>query len=375
MKTPVNPFITVGYAGPEWFCDRKNETDSILKSIINGTPVTITSIRRMGKTGLIRHVLTQIPKNYIGIYLDIQPSENLNDFMNILATAMIRAVPEKSKPGKIFWNFIKSLRPVITFEQLSGLPQVSIATITSKAEPDIESVFSFLERQPFRIIVAIDEFQQILQFHEKSTDAWLRSKIQQLNNLTFIFSGSQQHMMDELFNSPSKPFYRITNFMRIKKIPFEEYSEFICRLFHQGDRKISEEVAGQILEWGEQITYYIQLLCNRIYFSGEKIISRSHWQSEANKLIKEMEPVFFGYRDLLTIPQWMLLKALATEGKVNNPTSGKFIRNFNLSGSATVILSLKALIKKDLVYKDFDPEGHALYSVNDLLFKHWIQSH
>jgi len=372
MKTPGNPFITLGYAGPEFFCDRKEETESILRSIVNKTPVTLTSIRRIGKTGLIQHVLSKLPRNYVGIYLDIQSAETLNDFMNILATSMIHSVPEKSQPGKVIWRFIKSLRPVITFDQLTGLPQVSVEAKAGKAEPDIETSLNFLDKQPFRVVIAIDEFQQILNFPEKRTDAWLRSKIQLMNNLTFIFSGSQQHLMSELFNSPSRPFYRSTGFMRINKINDDDYRKFITRLFLNGNRKITGEVVDQILEWAEHITYYIQLLCNRVYSSGVKEITSSLWQSEAGLLIKETEPVFYSYRELLTHPQWMLLKALAAEKKVISPTSGEFMNKYHLSGSATVLQSLKALVTKDLVYKDYDAGGQAFHSVNDLLFKRWV---
>ena len=374
MKKPSNPFITVGYAGPQWFCDRKEETESILRDITNGTSVTLTSIRRIGKTGLIRHILGQLPKNHVGIYLDIQPAENMNDFLNILATSMINAVPEKSKPGSVIWNFIKSLRPTISFEQLSGLPQVTIDTRPGKPEPDINVTLKFLEKQPFRVIVAIDEFQQILNFPEKNTDAWFRSIIQQLNNVTFIFSGSQQHLMGDLFNSPSNPFYRSTHFMKINKIPVEEYRGFICNLFSQGKRKISRETADQILEWASHHTYYIQLLCNRLYATGEPLITRELWQSEALKSLREVETVFFNYRELLTNAQWLLLKALASEKKVYSPTSKEFLQKYNLAGSATVIQSLKALLKKEMVFRDYDHDGQSYYSVYDLLFQHWIRN-
>ena len=374
MKPTVNPFITLGYAGPDFFCDREEETKSILRSIVNNNPVTLASIRRIGKTGLIRHVLAKLPRNYIGIYLDIQSAENLHDFMNILATSMIQAAPEKSKPGKLIWNFIKSFRPVITFDQITGSPQITIDSNTGKAEPDIETCLKFLESQPFRFIIAIDEFQQILRFPEKKTDAWLRSKIQQLNNLTFIFSGSQQQMMIDLFNSPSRPFYRSTGFMRINKIKADHYREFIIKIFQDGNRQISTEVVNEMLDWADLVTYYVQLLCNRVYSCGEKEITRSLWQSEAGLLIREAEPVFYSYRELLTHPQWNLLKALASEKNVKSPTSKEFMTKYHLTGSATVLQSLKALVTKDLVYKDYDQAGQAFHNVNDLLFQHWVRN-
>jgi AAA+ ATPase superfamily predicted ATPase len=374
MKNPQNPFITVGYAGPEWFCNRKEETESLLRSIESGLSITLTSIRRIGKTGLIKHVLTQLPKNLVGIYFDIQPAENLNDFLNVLATSLINAVPEKSKPGKVIWDFIKTLRPIISFEHLTGLPQVTIDSRPGNPEPDIEAILRFLENQPFKIVVAIDEFQQILNFPEKNIDAWLRSKIQQLNNVTFIFAGSQQHLMGQLFNSPSKPFYRSTQFMKLNKIPNDAYRDFICRMFKKGNRRISNEIADEVLEWTNHHTYYVQLLCNCLYSTGELLITRELWQSEAMRLIKETETVFFNYRELLTNTQWTLLKALGSEDKVFSPTSKDFLQKYHLGSSATVIQSLKSLIKKELVFKDFNEDGKAFYSVYDLLFQHWIRN-
>src|ERR1035438_2422079 len=155
MKNLQNPFITVGYAGPEWFCDRKEETAFLIRNIKSNSSVTLTSIRRIGKTGLIMHVLAQLPKGFVGIYLDIQPAENLSDFLNILATSLVNAVPEKSNTGTSFWNFIKSLRPVISFEQLTGLPQVTIDSRPGTPAPHIDETLRFLENQPYHIIVAI----------------------------------------------------------------------------------------------------------------------------------------------------------------------------------------------------------------------------
>ena len=374
MKNLQNPFITVGYAGPEWFCDRKEETAFLIRNIKSNSSVTLTSIRRIGKTGLIMHVLAQLPKGFVGIYLDIQPAENLSDFLNILATSLVNAVPEKSNTGTSFWNFIKSLRPVISFEQLTGLPQVTIDSRPGTPAPDIDATLRFLENQPYHIIVAIDEFQQILNFPEKNVDALLRSRIQQLKNVTFIFAGSQQHLMGQLFNSPSKPFYRSTQFMKVNKIAHTEYREFICRLFREGKIKISEEVADEILEWANHHTYYVQLICNNLYNSEDPLITKDTWQSKAIKLIKETETVFFTYRELLTKAQWTLLKAIAWENKVYSPTSKDFLEKYHLGTSATVIQSLKSLIKKELIFKDYKEDGQSFYSVYDLLFQHWIHN-
>ena len=109
MASISNPFITTGYQGSEYFCDREEETLTLKRNLVNGQSTTLIAIRRIGKTGLVRHVLAQLPPDHTGIYLDILPTENLKEFLNALATAVFSTIPEQSKPGKLILDFIKSV--------------------------------------------------------------------------------------------------------------------------------------------------------------------------------------------------------------------------------------------------------------------------
>lgn len=368
-----NPFITTGYLGPEYFCDREEETKTLLDNLSNGRSTTLTSVRRIGKTGLIRHVLANLPEDQIGIYLDILPTENLNEFLNAFVSAIFNTIPEKSAPGRKILDFIKSLRPVITYDPLSGNPQVTFDVRPGETTRNIASVFQYLENFPLKVVVAIDEFQQILQYPEKNTDSWLRSIIQTLNNVRFIFAGSQQHLMNELFADPSRPFFQSTGFLKIVKINREQYSLFIRDHFIKAGKQISDEVINSVLDWTDVHTYYVQLLCNRVYAADTIVITQEIWKDQAARLLQEQEIVFFKYRDLLTKQQWLLLKSIAHEGEVYSPTSKDFIYKYNLGSPATVYRSLNALIEKEMIYSDYSPDGVMFFSVYDVLFRRWMQ--
>lgn len=368
-----NPFITTGYLGSEYFCDREEETKTLLDNVSNGRSTTLTSIRRIGKTGLIKHVLANLTEDQIGIYLDILPTENLNEFLNAFVSAVFNTIPEKSTPGKKILDFIKSLRPVITYDPLSGNPQVTFDVRPGETTRNITSVFQYLEKLPQQVIIAIDEFQQILQYPEKNTDSWLRSIIQTLNNVRFIFAGSQQHLINELFTDPSRPFFQSAGFLKITKINREQYSNFILNHFQKAGKQISNEVINSILDWTELHTYYVQLLCNRVYATDTKIIIRKTWMDEAASLLQEQEIVFFKYRDLLTKQQWYLLKAIAHEGAVYSPTSKDFVSKYALGSPATVFRSLNSLLAKEMIYSDYNPDGLMFYCVYDVLFRRWMQ--
>lgn len=371
MKKPTTPFPTTGYFGAEYFCDREGELEILIRNIKGGASTTLVALRRMGKTALIKHLQHELEQDYTGVYMDILPTESIQDLLNSLATAMARMVSERSGFGKKVWTFLKSLRPLVSYDSLSGVPTLSLDQDPDQGKRSIEEIFGFLEQLPKPVILAIDEFQQILKYEEAHVDAWLRSRIQELKNVIFIFSGSQQHLINELFTDPSRPFYRSTQFLKLGKIDREIYHAFITAKFREHSRQIDDATVDEVLNWTMGYTYYVQLLCNRIYLSSRRKISPDLWKDEAMRLLKEQEFVFYAYRDVLTPSQWKLLKAIAREGVVRTPTSHDFLSRHGLGTSATVLRSLKTLQKKELVFRDMDADGNPYFGVYDVLFSRW----
>ncbi|MGC9344687.1 MAG: hypothetical protein ACP5E3_18415 [Bacteroidales bacterium] len=180
--------------------------------------------------------------------------------------------------------------------------------------------------------------------------------------------------MTDLFTNPERPFYRSTQFLKIGKLEEETYRNFISEKFEENSRYIEQEAIAEMLKWADVHTYYVQLLANRVFLTGEKEITSNTWKEEASKILKEQEFVFFGYREMLTKPQWELLKAIASEEKVYQPTSSDFISTYALGNPATVLRSLNSLLKMELIYKERNSEGNSYYGVYDVLFGKWIQT-
>ncbi len=373
MKKPLTPFPTTGYFGAQYFCNREEETKRILSNIKGGQSTILTAPRRIGKTALIFHVIDKLPPGMKGIYFDILPTENMAGFLNEIASAIIRNVPEKKATGRKIWDFIKSLRPSVSFDMLTGSPQINFTLKDSEVNHQIETIFSFLEKQEEKYVIAIDEFQQILKYPEKNTDAWMRTLIQKLKNVIFIFAGSQQHLLNEMFTVPSRPFYNSASLLKIDKINGEKYKAFILKHFNHNGRQLEDAVADSILKWADYHTFYVQLICNRIFLTAEKKITDETWREEGDRLLKEQEPVFFNYRNMLTRPQWDILKATALEGLLYEPTGIEFVMKYSLGNPSTVLRSLDALIRMELIYYDFNREGKKYYAINDLLFRRWME--
>ena len=371
FQTPSNPFPTSSYYGSDYFCDREDESTHIIKLLENGQSCLLMGNRRLGKTALIQHIKYLLPPEYGFIYLDILATENEQQFLDALGSALLQSFPEKSSIGKSVWGFIKGLRPIISFDQLSGIPQVSFQV--QHYEKPVQDILLFLSKLDHPVIVAIDEFQQIQFYPEANTDAWLRSTIQQLQNVRFLFSGSRQTLLSDLFSNPKKPFYKSANPLKLEKISQEIYREFIIRTFAKKGKTLREVLAEEMLDWTKCHTYYVQHLCNRLFQMDKKNYERADWQDCAQNILKEQEVFFFNYRSLLSKQQWKLLVAIAKTGVVYAPTSKDFIGKNKLGSSATVFKSIDSLLEKEMIFKEINQEGAPYYQSYDVFFERWIQ--
>ncbi|MEQ8425371.1 MAG: ATP-binding protein [Cyclobacteriaceae bacterium] len=375
MASRITPFPVSGYRGPEFFCDREEETNTLLEAINGGRNLTLFSIRRMGKTSLIKHFFHNFLSNKarLAFYIDIMPTSNLSGFTNQLATSIAQAYPENTSFGKKVWEWIKGLRPQVSFDPYSGLPQLSFdITHVREQQATIKNLLQFIDKSGKKTVIAIDEFQQITRYPETETESWLRSEIQQLQNINFIFCGSQRHLLLEMFNSTKRPFYSSTQMLPIGAIPKEHYKPFIEFHFKASKQIIEDDAIEYLLDWCRQHTFYVQTLCNRLHASGEKRISRDNIQLVIEKIFTENEAVYFTYRELLTGPQWSLLMAIAKEGRVYAPTANAFIQKNLLGTPATVKRSLDSLLDKEMIFRESNSTGSFL-QVYDLFLSRWLE--
>ena len=377
MKEQVkNPFPVTGYHGSAYFCDREHELTSLQEAISSNRNMTLIALRRMGKTALIQHLFQSLDnRQYQMIYADLMPTTNLRDLHTELLTALARAFPEKSSLGKQLWKWIKSIRPTVTYDPYTSLPTVSVAL----AQPEehlvtIGEMLSMIDGMGHRVVVALDEFQQITQYPEKQTEAWLRAQIQRLKNTTFIFSGSQQTILQEMFLSAKRPFYASTQLLTLSYIDKATYAKFIAAQFAVGKRKITESEINTILEWCRVHTYYVQTLCNRLYGQGNQNIIADHVRSTMRQILSEQEGLFYTYREIMTGPQWNLLKSIAKEDKLYAPTASGFIRKYRLGGAATIKRSLTALLDNEMIFQAADAAGKRYYQVYDVFLSRWLET-
>ena len=367
---PKNPFLIAGYHSPEYFCDRERETLLMIDAIKNGRNLTLIAPRRMGKTGLIKNVFYHLerkqPKAAV-FYMDVFFTQNLNEFVQLFASTVLEKTDlVTQKATKRIGDFFRSLRPVFTIDEFSGMPKVTINVEPASEERSLKEIFSYLQSSGKHCYIAIDEFQQLAEYPEKGVEALLRSHIQFFSNVHFIFSGSKYHVMQEMFLSAKRPFYQSTQIISIDAIDQMDYYRFAARFFGSKN-ELHADVFFRIYSDFEGHTWYIQAILNRLY--GQK-----HKPDDAsiNAIIADiiLETTYTFEKLLAAYPPnaIKLLKAIAKEKCVKEINSGNFIAKYKLKTASSVNTALKKLINKELVYKT--PNGYIVY---DRFMEIWLR--
>lgn len=374
MEHPINnPFLISGYESPAYFCDREKETEKLLETLRNGRNITLTSPRRLGKTGLIKHVfhlLRQQDPKTVAIYIDLYPTESLYDFTQAFSSAVLGQLD--SSPVKILKkiaSLFKGLRPSLTVDQVTGQPKVGLDIAAGSEASTLEQVFSYLKQTGKTCYIAFDEFQQIARYPEKNVEALFRSYIQDLHNVHFIFSGSQAHMLGEMFLSPKRPFYQSTSEITIGTIDEDAYFDFAAAFFKDQGRILRKEVFHQVYDLYEGYTWYIQMVLNRLYAKAGRPLDEELVQESIRDILRENE---FYYQHLLQVypkGQVKLVKAIAKEKKVKEITAGAFISKYGLTATSSVKSSLSRMLDEEIIYRS--PDGYLVY---DRFFGQWLDA-
>jgi AAA+ ATPase superfamily predicted ATPase len=368
-----NPFVISGYVSPEYFCDREEESRELLTSMLNNRNMAVISPRRMGKTGLIEHCFhsRKIEHEFNAFFVDIYATGTLKEFVFIFGKQIFEA--GKAKGAKFldkFFSVVSSLRPAFKLDPVSGAPSFEIGVgDIRQPEYSLEQIFAWLESADKPCIVAIDEFQQIAKYPEKNIEAILRTHIQRCRNTTFVFAGSQRHIMQNIFFSAARPFYQSVSLLYLEAIASDEYVKFVQRHFKKADKSISKEVICRIYDIFEGHTWYLQNIFHRLFTMIEKgeeatlEIAEYCLRSTVNSYAKLFQETV----NLLSDRQREMLYAVAKDGKATEITSGAFVDKHALASPSSAQAATRQLLDKEILTK----EGNA-YMVYDRFMGLWL---
>lgn len=369
-----NPFVTNGYAGPDYFCDRVEETSFLVRMLTNENNLAMISPRRLGKTDLIRHCFDQpeIKDHYFTFFIDIYATKSLEDFVNALGKSILEVLRSKGRSAwELFLNVVLSFRSEISFD-INGNPVwgVGLGNIHNPSVA-LDEIFRYLSQAARHCLVAIDEFQQITHYPDgDNIEAALRTYIQRCPNANFVFSGSQRHLMGEMFTSPARPFYQSVTVFNLKPIPLDSYREFALAKFEQAGKRLADGVVDQLYERFDSVTSYMQKILNYLYqitLKGETA-TLPMIDEAINYILDISSDTYESLLYQMPEKQRNVFLAIAKEREVSGISGGNFAKRHHLQSPSAVVSAVKGLLEKDFITQDKN-----VYKVYDRFFQLWLE--
>ncbi len=367
----MNPFNYISIAEGDSFYDRKEETKRIVDTLQGGNNMVLFAPRRYGKTSLVYRAMQQLEDQGIScVYIDLMPVYSLESFAELYLQALYKKQSALDKFIQLV-SALKNIRPKMLFDNFGnpefGIefaePKVTIATIAEMLD-----IPEQMAQDGKRIVVVLDEFQEIRKFNKYGLEALMRSKIQLQHHANYLFLGSKTHIMQDMFLEKNRPFYSSASILQISTLPEQETIDFITSRFAASDIRISEELCRTIITRVDNIPYYIQLLCAEIwqYMMPDLHEVNADIVNECFVRAVEMKSDYYFERtDRLSPMQKRLLIALTRSGE--NIYSMDYIRRNQLVGASSLQKAVAVLLDDGTI----DKKG-TTYSICDPFYKYYL---
>ena len=366
------PFLFGKTVSEDEFTNRQADIKRLTGNLQNHINTILISPRRWGKSSLVKKVTENVrSRNTRVIMLDLLSIRNEEEFYKVLAKETIKATSNKLtewiETGK---EFLKHITPKISLGT-DPAQDFDISFEWKELEKNYAEILNLpqkiAKKKKLHLIVCIDEFQNCESFREsKLFQKRLRTEWQHHHHVTYCLYGSRQHMMAELFEKQSNPFYKFGDVMYLPKISRKDWISFIQDQFRATKKNINEETSNLIAALVQDHSYYVQQLSYLVWMATSKTVTQEIVMTAIEDLLVQNSMLYTRDTENLTNAQFNYLKALA-EGVHSGLSSKDVLHKYQLGTSANALKIKKGLIQKELID---DTNGiHFLDPVYELWFK------
>jgi len=365
-----NPFCYGKIVDDPYFFGRKKELEEISFSMQNGTNLILYAPRRSGKSSLVVKALKALEKQgHPVVYIDFFKVTSREKFIELYARELIRPMKNWEKGLKWIKQMIRGIRPVMGLDPM-GQPELSLALDPAQTALALEDVINIPARtkKDKRWIVVFDEFQEVEKLNGDSFEKELRSWFQHHQGVSYIFLGSQRHMLLNMFSRKDRAFYNFGKLFHLANPTDEESVAYILERFRAGGFAVEADLAEKIVRQAKSVPYYLQYLCAEIweYAILTSSVPSEVYENALNRLLLHQSDYFQEIRDKLTSYQFRLLTAIASEGYGTYETA--FIQRNRIYPASSLQKAYQRLVTLDLLEKNDNQ-----FVIPDPFFERWIR--
>jgi len=370
-----SPFIYGKIASGETFTDREAEEKRLSDNINSRINSVVISPRRWGKSSLIAKVGQTLQNKDSTIrfcFLDLFNVRSEQEFYTQFANEVLRVSFSKWKERiESAKRFFKRVTPKFSvgFDPVNDF---SVSFDWEEVRQTPEEILNLPEtvskERRIHLVVCLDEFQNIgffdnpLAFQKRLRSCWQHHRL-----ATYCVYGSKRHMMTELFENKSMPFYKFGDVLFLEKIPDTYWVPFITSGFNRTGKHIGEELAARVAQQMENHPYFVQQLAHTVWSHTTKNCTEKEYRQSIDALLTQHAILFQREVDGLTNPQINFLKALCSN--IAQFSAAETLRAYRLGTSGNVNRIKQSLVNKEII--DITPQ-HIEFI--DPLFKVWFST-
>ena len=320
----------------------------------HGINTVLISPRRWGKTSLVQKVCRLVQSDQLKVvYLDIFSCRSDKDFYDAFASAILKQtssrLDEWIENAKLFLARITPKISIGTDPMTDFSISLEINPKSNDSDEILQLPEKIAQKKGCNIVVCIDEFQQIAEFKDSKTfQKRLRSVWQLQKSVSYCLFGSKKHLMNELFEKKSYPFYKFGDAIYLSKISTRDWIEYICRRFEVTGKQISEELAEKICRRVDNHSSYVQQLAWLVWIHTNRVATEQDFEAAYQDIIDQNTPLFEKQTESLTTYQMNFLRAII-DGIHSEFTTQEVLHKYQLGSSANVSIVKRALVKKELI--------------------------
>jgi hypothetical protein len=373
MSIIMNSFKFGSVVEGEFFTDRDQDVKELVYDILSGQSVVIISQRRLGKSSMVEKAVKQTGLSAIMIDLEI-----ITDEMDLANTYTKKAL-SLSSVEKIK-QYLKGFKfqPSINLNPATGAMDASFSISTAGSEKASAAILDSLELpetiakdQKKRIVVVFDEFQEVRRI-SPLLERKMRGIFQQHHNVSYIFIGSQESMIREIFQDKKNPFYKFGRHKTLSKIPEKDMIAFVSERFKRAKIKADMGVIEGIMSITGYHPYYTQQLCYEISVviqeKNKSDLTTDDIQDAQKRIITQHNADYRAWWNALTTTERKIVLGIASG--MSEPSSQAFIQKYGIRSTSTALTAVGKLMEKGYLVRD---NKSAMLAIEDPFWMDWIQ--
>jgi uncharacterized protein len=355
LVTSTNPYRFGAPVEDAWFCDRADELETLVARMSEGIHVILLSPRRYGKTSLVHQALRAFhSRGGRAGYADLIRATSEHEVAAEILTAVVNGVVRRPRRAA------RSLESIIS--RLRVTPTVSVTPdgiISFAFEPALarrawqqilddalDLLLDASEHGP--VALALDEFQQVAEIGAGIGGAF-KAAADRLTNVSLIFAGSHQTVMEKLTRTRGAPLYGMGEVLTLGIVSRADMVDYLRRRARSGKKTLAKSAAELLFERAGGIPNDVQWLAHAAYeHAASGAIDEQAIDAGLAAIVARQASSFAERFEALAPSQQRTLKALAA-GPVEHAYSKRFLDEVEVANANAVRKALAALARAELV--------------------------